>query len=140
MSLFLIHQWLNFSILTLSFRHFRWGKRKREGSSSKISFIITPNEGLMWAQFCLNNKLLIAGPLKGCKKPFGNNKCTIGYFPSQTNLWSFSSWMSVFTADFSTIQALLFAKYLHRFRCWFEWLEVQFQKHSWRTSSLHGRA
>ena len=73
MSLFLIHQWLNFSILTLSFRHFRWGKRKREGSSSKISFIITPNEGLMWAQFCLNNKLLIAGPLKGCKKPFGNN-------------------------------------------------------------------
>ena len=73
MSLFLIRQWLNFSILTLSFRHFRWGKRKREGSSSKISFIITPNEGLMWAQFCLNNKPLIAGPLKGCKKPFGNN-------------------------------------------------------------------
>ena len=34
----------------------------------------------------------------------------IGYFPTQTNL-------SVFTADFSTIQA--------RFCCWFEWLEAQ---------------
>ena len=55
------------------FQAFPVGKRKREGSSSKISFIITPNEGLMWAQFCLNNKLLIAGPPKGCKKPFGNN-------------------------------------------------------------------
>ena len=66
--------------------------------------------------------------------------CIIGYFPTPINLWSFSSWMSVFTADFSTIQALLFAKHLHRFRCWFEWLEVQFQKHSWTTSSLHLRA
>ena len=28
--------------------------------------------------------------------------------------------LSVFTAEFSTIQALLFAKHLHRFCCWFE--------------------
>ena len=49
-----------------------------------------------------------------------------------TNLWSFSTWMSeVFTADFSdfsTTQAPLFAKHLHRFCSWSKWLEAQFQK------------
>ena len=47
------------------------------------------------------------------------------------NLQSFSSWMSVFTAnswDLSTIQTLLFSKHFHRFCCRFEWLEAQFQK------------
>ena len=31
-------------------------------------------------------------------------------------------------SDFSATQALLFAKHLHRFCRWFEWLEAQFQK------------
>ena len=47
------------------------------------------------------------------------------------NLQSFSSWMSVFTAnssEFSTTQTLLFSKHFHRFCCWFEWLEAEFQK------------
>ena len=44
----------------------------------------------------------------------------IGYF--------FSTWMSVLTADFLTNRLYYwFAKHLHHFCCWCEWLEAQFQ-------------
>ena len=54
----------------------------------------------------------------------GGHFIQIGYSPTQTNLWSFSSWMSVLTANFSDFQRL---KHLPRVCCWFEWLEAQFQ-------------
>jgi len=56
---------------------------------------------------------------------------TAGTLYKLANLQSFSSCIPVFTAnssDFSTTQTLLFSKHFHRFCCWFEWLEAQFQK------------
>ena len=50
----------------------------------------------------------------------GGHFLQIGYF--------FSTWMSVLMADFSMSRLYFwFAKHLHRFCCWFEWLEAQFQ-------------
>ena len=53
----------------------------------------------------------------------GGHFIQIGYF--------FSTWMSVLMADFSANRLYYwFAKHLHRFCCWFEWLEAQFQNNT----------